>query len=72
MDEFAVIPKGKKLEALMITSYKSKTESIRDALKAFLYRREGHIKSPTEVRKILDKRIPKGEKLSEDIVKMRR
>ncbi len=49
-----------------------RNEEVRSMLKAFLHKHKTHTKTPEEIRKMLDKKIPKNESLSEDIINMRR
>lgn len=57
---------------MVADAYKNKTESMKDALRVFLYKYKECVKTPDNVRKILDKKIPRYENLGREIIEMRR
>lgn len=65
------IKKPKAIKDVKMENIRMESSRLKEILKTYLYSNEEYVKSPREVRKILSK-IPKEEKLSDEIVEMRR
>ena len=66
-------PEHAPLETLITKNiYIGRNEHVRGMLKAFLHKHKTSPKTPGEIRKMLSKKIPETESLSDDVINMRR